>query len=90
MSTRASLVYPKEGEGSWGFYLEMLDDTVHFEISTAGVSIDIELMPISQWQALGFPNRFAAPNNASTGLAPLSKVLSVPRVRKNLSGGARR
>ena len=67
MSTRASLVYPKEGEGSWGFYLELLDDTVHFEINTAGVSIDIELMPISQWQALGFPNRFAAPNTASTG-----------------------
>ena len=87
MSTRASLVYP-EGEGPWGFYLEMLEDTVHFEISTAGISIDVELMPISQWQALGFPNRLA--NNASTGLAPLSKVLSVPRVRKNLSGGARR
>jgi hypothetical protein len=49
------LAYPKEGEGSWGFYLELLDNTVHFEINTAGVSIDIEMMPLAQWRALGFP-----------------------------------
>ena len=84
MSTRASLIYPPDGQGSWGFYLELLDDTVHFEINTAGVSIDIELMPISQWQELGFPNRFSAPEIVST---PLKKGLLIPRVRKNLSGG---
>ena len=55
MSTRAGLVYPKDGEGSWGFYHELLDNTVHFEINAASVHIDIELMPFDQWVELGFP-----------------------------------
>ena len=57
MSTRLDLFYPKEGEGSWGFYLELLENIVHFEISAAGVHFDVELMPYRQWCELGFQDK---------------------------------
>ena len=54
MSTRASIIC--DDKRGIHIYHEMIDDTVHIEVWRNGIEINIDLMPISEWLALGLPN----------------------------------
>jgi hypothetical protein len=55
MSTRGTIIY-NDAKGLH-IYQELLDDTIHIEVTRAGMLIDIELMPLSEWVSLGLPTR---------------------------------
>lgn len=53
MSTRCTVLYDV-GAG-YHIYQECNDDCIHIEIERPGIVVDVVLMAVAQWRALGFP-----------------------------------
>jgi hypothetical protein len=53
MSTRASIIYDEET--GLHIYEEMLDHNVHLEIEKEGIEVNVVLMSLEAWGALGLP-----------------------------------